>query len=169
MSRLFTPPDVRYGRLERKPLWVFFAVIGPLAFVVITGCAALGSVLGVAAPAVGSALGAYAQAADDAQRAANLSSNDPEVIALRSALAALAAADAQVDRSVKPVACSTPVPVGAPPPPPAVDQAALDAALDARIAKALDARVAMAAVRKKKKPKVPLAVAADAGTEGGVQ
>ncbi len=143
-----------------------YAIIGPLAFVLLTGCAALSSLLGVAAPAVGSALGAYAQAADEAQRAANLPATDPEVIALRSALAALAAADAQVERSVKPVECSEPVPVGAPLPPPAVDQAALDAALDARIAKALDARAALAAVREKKKPKTD-AVVVDAGSEGG--
>ncbi len=150
-----------------------YALVGPIAFVLLTGCAALGSFLGIAAPAVGSALGAYAQAADDAQRAADLPATDPEVIALRSALAALAAADAQVERSVKPVECTVPVPMGAPLPPPAVDQAALDAALDARIAKALDARVALAAVRKKKKPKAEPVVADggadDAGTEVGVK
>lgn len=143
-----------------------YALIGPLAVLILSGCAALGSILGIAAPAVGSALGAYAQAADDAQRAAQLPATDPQVIALRSALAALAAADAQVERSVKPVECSEPVPGGAPLPPPAVDQAALDAALDARIARALDARTALAAVRKKKKPKAEVTVA-DAGAEGG--
>jgi hypothetical protein len=144
------------------------ALIITITAFIFTGCAALGSFLGIAAPAVGSALGAYAQAADDAQRAAQLPATDPQVIALRSALAALAAADAQVERSVKPVECSEPVPVGAPLPPPAVDQAALDAALDARIARALDARTALAAVRKKKKPKAE-AVMVDAGAEGGVQ
>lgn len=142
------------------------ALIITITAFIFTGCAALGSFLGIAAPIAGSALGAYARAADEQQRAAQLPDNDPEVIAMRASLAALAAADAQVERSVKPVECSEPVPVGAPLPPPAVDQAALDAALDARIARALDARMALAAVRKKKKPKAEATVA-DAGAEGG--
>ena len=112
--------------------------LGQLIVNACDGCAALASVLGAAAPLAGSALGAYARAADDAQRAAELPATAPEVIALRAALAALAVADARVDVAARPVECSEPVPMGAPLPPPAVDQAALDE----RIARAVTATTA---------------------------
>lgn len=146
---------------------LLLAACTPAAFAAALGLAAS------AAPAVGSALGAYAQAADDAQRAAHLPATDPEVVALRSALAALAAADAKVDKAVQPVECTEPVPVGAPLPPPAVDQAALDAALDARITKAVTAQMALRKVRARKvKPADAVlldggADAGDAGKDGG--
>ena len=119
-----------------------------LSLMLLCGCsaAALASVLGVAAPIAGNALGAYARAADDAQRAADIGPADPLVVALRRALADLAAADARVAAAQLPVECVEPVPVGAPLPPPAVDTAALDAALDARIARAVDARAALGKV-----------------------
>lgn len=151
--------------MRRLPIFVLLNVLA--------GCtpAALAGFFGLAtaaAPVVGGALGIYAAAARDAQQQAGLPASDPEVVALRAALAALAAADANVNKASQPVECKDPVPVGAPLPPPAVDTAALDAALVERINKVVDARLALQNVRARKRAKntsVADAGAADAAEE----
>ena len=139
----------------------------------VAGCAALPAILGIttaAAPIITSALGAYEQAAHDAQAQAGLPASDPLVVAMREGFAALAAADARAIAAASPVACLDPVPVGAPLPPPAVDTAALDAALEERIAKAVTAHLALKRLRARKIKAVPVVGDGgtdDAGKEGG--
>lgn len=137
--------------------------------ILLTGCAALASLVGVAAPAVGSALGAYARAADDAQRAAGLPSTDPEVVALRSMLAALEAAQKKEAAAREPVECIEPVPVGAPKPAPAVNVDALALALQDVAASnraVVEALTRVKAKRPRKAPAVPADVApVDAGAD----
>ncbi len=149
-----------------------FLVAGPLlslAGIAVTACdaaslrafgaaaAPVSSAVVAAAPVVDTALGAYADAAREVQRRADLAPTSPDALALRDALARLAAADARVAAAQRPVACVEPV--GTVAPAPAVDVDALAAAIGARIAATLDAREALAKTRKKR--------AKDAGAEGG--
>jgi hypothetical protein len=119
--------------------------------------APISSAVVAVAPVVDTALGAYADAAREAQRRADLAPTSPDALALRDALARLAAADARVAAAQRPVACVEPV--GTVAPAPAVDVDALAAAIDARIAATLDAREALVKTKRKR--------AKDAGTEGG--
>ncbi len=119
--------------------------------------APVSSAVVAAAPVVDAALGAYADAAREAQRRADLAPTSPDALALRDALARLAAADARVAAAQRPVACVEPA--GTVAPAPAVDVDALAAAIDARIAATLDAREALVKTRKRR--------AKDAGVEGG--
>lgn len=117
--------------------------------------APISSAVVAVAPVVDTALGMYADAAREAQRRADLAPTSPDALALRDALARLAAADARVAAAQRPVACVEPVGTAAP----AVDVDALAAAIDARIAATLDAREALTKTRKKR--------AKDAGAESG--
>lgn len=120
--------------------------------------APISSAVVAVAPVVDHALGAYADAAREAQRQADLAPTSPDALALRSALARLAEADARVAAAQRPVACVEPA--GTVTPAPAVDVDALAAAIDARIAATLDAREALTKASRKRRVK-------DAGTEGG--
>lgn len=121
--------------------------------------APISSAVVAVAPVVDTALGAYADAAREAQRRADLAPTSPDALALRYALARLAAADARVAAAQRPVACVEPA--GTVAAAPAVDVDALAAAIDARIAATLDAREALVKTRRKRTK--------DAGVEGGEQ
>lgn len=128
-----------------------------LALSAAIGCAALPGILATAGPLAANALGAYAAAAADAQRQAGLPATDPEIVALRAALAALAAAEHGAEVARQPVTCAVaPAHEAAPQPPPAVDVDRLADAL-ASVAESNRAVVeALGKVKKKAKKKAPV-------------
>lgn len=173
-------PDVPDMKPERddppSPMWVtVLGVALPIAVMsllaAVAACTAadfaafglaaapISSAVAAVAPVVDHALGAYADAARDAQRQADLAPTSPDALALRSALARLAEAEARVAAAQLPVACVEPA--GTVTPAAAVDVDALAVAIDSRIAAQLDAREQLVRVSRKRRVK-------DAGTEGGL-
>ncbi len=160
------PRPARLSAAKREPwrrtliehLYVAaFVLVPALLFMVACDAASLAVIGRVAAPVVDAALGAYADAARDAQRQAELAPTSPDALALRSALARLAEADARVVAAQRPVMCAETA--GTVTPAPAVDVDALAAAIDARVEATMAARDTLKRTRRKR--------VRDAGAEGG--